>query len=182
MNTENVDLGLYLAFAILGFLLKFALERYSKHKDEIRLQAWQLDVAAHEQKLSQFYWPIYCRLKRGSIAWKSENFRREANTKAGQEFGESFDKLVIVRNHEETREIIQKNFHHFGGDETLELALIKLLHHIDVYLSLRAAGSKNDPIWVGQPWPNEIELLIEKKLHALQENYDKLLAAAGRWL
>ena len=82
-------------------------------------------------------------------------------------------------NHHETREIIQKNFHHFDGDKELESALIQLLHHIDVYLSLRSAGLSQDPIWVNQEWPDPIADLIEVRLHVLQSRYDTLLKKSG---
>lgn len=176
MRAEPVDLLVYLGFAVLGFVSKFLLERYSKHKDAVRLESWRLEVANLEQKLSQFFWPLHCRLKRGAIAWESENFR--SHDKDKQKFVSTFDQEVIIQNHHETREIIQSNFHHFGGDKGLEAELIKLLHHIDIYLSLRSSGSQNDPIWVGQPWPNEINRLIEEHLHDLQTRYDTLLRQA----
>lgn len=176
MTTEPDDLVTYLGFAIAGFLAKFLLERYSKHKDAVRLESWRLEVANLEQKLSQFFWPLHCRLQRGDIAWRSANFREHNKDK--EQFVSVFDQEIIVKNHEETREIIQNNFHHFGGNKRLEAELIKLLHHIDVYLSLRSSGSQNDPIWVGQPWPDEINKLIEENLHKLQARYDALLSQA----
>lgn len=175
MRTDSIDLVTYLAFIIIGFLIKFFLERYSKHKDAIRFESWKLEISNLEEKLSQFYWPIHCRIKRGSIAWKSGNFRRSIKTKDGKKFALMFDELIIIKNHEETRDIIQRNFHHFGGEPNMEEALIKLLHHIDVYLSLRKAGSQNDPVWVDQPWPKEVETLIEVNLHKLQKRYNRLL-------
>lgn len=178
MSSDPFDIATNLGFAALGFLTKFLIERYARHRDAVRFESWRLEVASLEQKLSQFYWPIYCRLLRGAIAWKSGNFRKETDTEDGKNFIAAFDLDVVVRNHEETRDIIQANFHHFGGDKKLEAALVKLLHHIDVYLALRASGSKNDPIWVGQPWPYEIETLIEENLHKLQTRYDQLLSLA----
>lgn len=130
MKTDPVDLAIYLGFAVLGFLAKFLLEHYSKHKDSVRFESWRLEVNNLEQKLSQFYWPIYCRLKRGDIAWDSENFRKHSQSEEGKKFALTFDEEVITRNHEETRDIIQNNFHHFGGDKKLEAELIRLLHHI----------------------------------------------------
>jgi len=178
MKTDTIDIGLYLIFAIFGFLVKFALERYSKHKDSVRLEGWKLELSNLEAKLSQFYWPLHCRLKRGSIAWEAENFRKKIKTEDGEKFAQTFDETVIVANHEQTREIIQSEFHHFGGDKELVSALIKLLHHIDVYLALRKSGSRNDPIWVGQPWPTGVENLIESNLHKYQKQYDQLLEKA----
>lgn len=175
MSTEPINLFLYLGFTVFGFLAKFFFERYSKHKDSVRIESWRLEVANLEQKLSQFYWPIHCRLERGAIAWESENFRSHGEGEGKEKFVSIFDQEVIVRNHEETREIIQSNFHHFGGDKNLEAELIKLLHHIDVYLSLRSSGSNNDPVWVGQPWPKEINKLIKQNLHEFQRRYDALL-------
>lgn len=180
MRAEPVDLLVYLGFAVLGFVSKFLLERYSKHKDAVRLESWRLEVANLEQKLSQFFWPLHCRLKRGDIAWESENFRTHDIDK--QKFVAAFDQEVIIQNHHETREIIQSNFHHFGGDKELEAELIKLLHHIDIYLALRSSGSQNDPIWVGKPWPNEINGLIEAHLHDYQARYDSLLEQAKNLL
>ncbi len=176
LRMESLDIALYLVFTILGFLAKFLLERYSKHKDAVRLESWRLEVANLEQKLSQLFWPLHCRLQRGAIAWESENFRGHGKDK--ENFVSTFDQEVIIRNHEETRDIIQSNFHHFGGDRRLEAELIKLLHHIDVYLSLRSSGSQNDPISVDQPWPDEINGLIEENLHNLQARYDALLSRA----
>lgn len=176
MKAEPVDLLVYLGFTLLGFISKFILERYSKHKDAVRLESWRLEVANLEKKLSSLFWPLHCRLKRGDIAWKTENFRSHNKDKEG--FVSAFDQEVIMQNHRETREIIQNNFHHFGGDKELEEELIKLLHHIDVYLSLRSSGFQNDPIWVGQPWPTQINSLIEKHLHTLQARYDALLRQA----
>lgn len=176
MRAEPVDLVIYLGFAVLGFLTKFLLERYSKHKDAVRLESWRLEVANLEQKLSQLFWPLQCRLKRGEIAWDSENFRGHDNDK--EKFVSAFDQEVIIQNHRETRDIIQNNFHHFGGDKELETELIKLLHHIDIYLSLRSSDSQNDPIWVGQPWPTHINRLVQEHLHDHQERYDALLRQA----
>ena len=176
MSTAPVDIALYLGFAIIGFLAKFLFERYSKHKDAVRFESWRLEVANLEQKLSQFYWPVHCRLQSGTIAWESRNFRGRDKDK--EKFVAVFDQEIIIKNHQETRDIIQANFHHFGGDKRLEAELIKLLHHIDVYLALRSSDSQNDPIWVGQPWPDEINNLIQASLHDLQSRYDSLLAKA----
>lgn len=178
MRAEPIELLVYLGFAVLGYMAKFLLERYSKHKDAVRLESWRLEVVNLEQKLSQLFWPLYCRLKRGDIAWESDNFRRHHKEKDKEKFASAFDQEVIIQNHIETREIIQSNFHHFGGDKELEAELIKLLHHIDVYLALRSSGYQNDPIWLGQPWPKNIGRLIEEHLHKLQARYDALLKQA----
>lgn len=175
MNTGPVDLLTYLGFTATGFLIKFFLDHYVRTRHE----SLRRSIETIERKLSEFYWPLYCRLRRGSVAWKSENLRAHDGSPERTALQKIFDENIIINNHEETRDIIQNNFFHFGGDKQLESALIRLLHHIDIYLSLRHADLPHDPIWVGEPWPDEAEQLLEKKLHKLQTEYDILTRKLG---
>jgi len=180
MSIEIANVPLYLLFTGLGFLLKFAFDRYAEHKDSVRFEAWKVQANNLEARLSKFYWPLHCRLQRGSMAWESDNHRSNKLGKDKDRFAKSFDEGVIIQNHKETRKIIQDNFHLYGGDYEIEEKLIRLLHHIDIYLSLRDSGIEDiDPMWLGEPWPQDIESLIEQKLHKLQRDYDTHLAKAS---
>lgn len=182
MKTDTIDLTLYLFFVIAGFILRLGFENYSKHKNATRLEAWRLKVKELEDRLSLFFWPLYFRLKRGEEAWKSNNLRTDENDSQKKLLADSFDKEVIIENHRETKEIIQKYYYLAGGDKELEESIIVLLHHIDIYIALRKADLWQDPIWVGAPFPEDVVALIEKRLQKHQNEYEDVLSQANSFL
>jgi len=182
MRTEPVDLIFYVIFGIVGFGLRVAFESYNKHKNATRLDAWRINVKELEDRLSLFFWPLFFRLKRGDEAWKSNNLRSDTDDPQRKQLADTFDAVVIMENHKETKEIIQKYYYLAGGDKKLEQAILGLLHHIDVYISLREAGLEHDPIWVGSGFPDEIVELVEERLYEHQASYDQMLKDAKSFI
>jgi hypothetical protein len=82
---------------------------------------------------------------------------------------------VILPTHEEALGVIEANIHLAGDKETCD-AVLRYVRHVKVYQMLRAAGLKDDPVSHGEPYPRDIYPLIEKRVFALQAEYDRLIA------
>src|ERR1019366_6344748 len=104
----EVVLGLIAAAA--GAVAKSAFDAWAGKKKEIELEAWRLKLTTLQQRLSEFYWPLYLRLQRDNIVWTrilARNDSDETKRKIAHEIEES----VILPNHREAIGIIERGIH-----------------------------------------------------------------------
>jgi hypothetical protein len=80
----------------------------------------------------------------------------------------------ILRNHRNALAVIEDHLH-LAGDTTIVEASLRYVRHVKVFEMLREAGLKDDPVSHGEPYPHDYFPLIEKRVNALQTEYDQLI-------
>jgi hypothetical protein len=94
-----------------------------------------------------------------------------------QEFGRSFEKTFILRNHDQIMNIIETSGHLIGGDKEVLTMVNKYTEHVAVYKALHEMGDPRDPYNFDPNlrFPKDFRKVIEEKSEALQGEYDSLL-------
>jgi hypothetical protein len=179
--------------AILGFLAKSIWDMYFGHRQRIRLETWKIRTAELEQRLSQFYWPLYVRLQRDDRVWEKVFYdlrpggdhRRpdwvEKISPADRlKFANEIEDKILIPNHIEAIAIIRTGMHRANADSELADLLARYIRHVDVYISLRSASLRDvDPMDVGETYPSGLSKAVEVRLRKYQAEYEKLLRDRG---
>jgi len=161
--------------AFLGFAFKSVWQAFVDIKKGASQANREKNIENIEAQLAEFYWPIYLRLQKDNVVWE-KMLDRESDDEEKRKAAYEIDRSILLPNHKEIVEIIEKKIHRAHPDQELEKQLLDYLRHTAVYFSLRSAGvTDKDPIAFGEPWPTELFSLIEKKTHELQEKYDLLI-------
>ena len=119
-----IDKGAIAAVAAAGgFWLARILERFrvdlAQQADKERLRAQrQLDYV--ERQLSEFYYPIYIRLRTDGAVWDTI-LARGKDDPLRKAIGEQTEKNVLLPNHEAIVAIIQSKIHLAELDQTIKL-------------------------------------------------------------
>src|SRR5205085_12020736 len=130
-------------------LAKTVWDAYFGWRDRIRLETWKIRITELEQRLSQFYWPLYIRLRRDDLIWKKvfrdlrlvgdhtrpdwvHRFSEADRLKLLQEMEEK----VLLPNHAEAVGIIRSGIHRANADQEFERMLMQYIRHVDAYASL----------------------------------------------
>lgn len=137
--------------------------------------AKQLDYM--ERQLTNFYWPIYIRLQIDDAVWERILDKQEGKDELRQKVGHKIESEFLLPNHEEIIKIIESNIHLMDGNSPLFEEMKKYIRHVTVYRAMRSAGCVDqDPIMLGEPWPEDFSRLLVEATYQVQAKYDGLLA------
>lgn len=170
-------------FAVIGYVARALWDSYTRHQEAVSLEIWRIKAAQLEQRLPQFYWPIYLRLQRDNVVWEKILDRFSVKNPDDEEkcrLAFALEETVIMPNHIEISKIITSYIHLSVLDKDLEDQLMAYMRHIDVYNSIRVAGIRDkDPIAFNAPWPQGFFDVIEARLKTYQSEYEDLLRDKG---
>ena len=121
------------------------------------------------RQLSEFYWPLYFRLRKDTDVW-------EVFPNARDLMGSALDEGILRPNRQEMARLIDEKVYLAHADAELLEKFQRLLKHIAVSETLRATGSKNDPQQVDPKygWPSDVLPAVEKDTLKLQREFDSL--------
>ena len=125
--------------AAAGFAAKSVFDAWADKKKELELEAWKLKVATLQQRLPDFYWPLYLRLQRDNVVWR-RILERSDDDDTKRRIAREVEQGVTLPNHREAVSIIERGIHVAAIDPEFEAELLKYLRHVAVYTSARAAG------------------------------------------
>ncbi|MER2249541.1 hypothetical protein ABS772_06380 [Methylorubrum podarium] len=130
------------------------------------------------QQLNEFYWPIYSRLQKDNAVWNRILDKRSSDERL-KNIAKEIESRVVLPNHDEIVQIIQTKIHLAQASPELQKALMQYVRHVAVYRAMRAAGDDDRfPIALGEVWPDELFVLVERKTKQLQGELDIMLAKA----
>jgi hypothetical protein len=160
---------------VAGILCKNFLDSYFNRQEEARKFALDKRTQLLDAQLSRFYWPLYLHLEKDNLMLERLIERDEDPESPQSRLSIEIEASFVLPSHEKAVEVIESNLHLAGDAATVEASL-RYVRHVKVYGMLRAANVRNDPISHGQPYPKDIFRLIEKRVYALQAEYDRLIA------
>jgi hypothetical protein len=158
----------------LGVAVKAGFDSYFRRRDDERKFVLDKRVGFLEQQLSKFYWPIYLHLQKDNLLYEALIGRDQNPDSGPSRLSKLIEEGVILPNHQEVLKVIEENLHLAEDKEICDLTL-RYVRHVKLYEMLRAAKIKGDPISYGEGYPKEYFPLIDKQVHALQMEYDRLL-------
>ncbi len=164
--------------AALGFGAKTVFDAWTDKKKELEIEAWKLKVAILQQRLSDFYWPLYLRLQRDNVVWK-RILERGDHDDTKRRIAREIEDSVIIPNHNDVITIIEHGIHVAAIDPEFEVEMLKYLRHVAVYTSARTAGLDIDPLALNEPWPREFFPMVELRLARYQKELLELLREQG---
>jgi hypothetical protein len=129
-----------------------------------------------EDKLQNFYWPIYIRLKKNKdtymLLFKGKK-KSDVNS-TDYIIAHYVEKEVIMKNHEEILEIITKYRHLADTDDQFEQLTDALVKHVTIYRSFLNAGINEYPGVKGDaPYPTGIDNYFFNKTKELQVQWER---------
>ena len=149
-----------------------------EHQRVLILQKSENEINAHiykiEEQLKNFFWPIQLALKTDDVIWKKVPTLYNDESQLPTETGKLVEHNILIPNHINAVEIIQNNFHLIGDDSLLVSVLLKYIRHVAVFRALRLSGTELNPIEVKEPFPNELNQIIKKRLKSKQQALKKL--------
>jgi hypothetical protein len=159
---------------LLGLASKGLIDSFLRRRDDAHKYLLDKRVQLLEQQLSHFYWPIYLHLQKDNLIWERLMERDQDPDSPQSRLSMQIESGVILPNHKEALAVIESNLH-LAGDPKIVEASLRYVRHVKVYEMLRAAGIKEDPVSFGEPYPRDYFFVIEKRVDALQAEYDKLI-------
>jgi hypothetical protein len=159
---------------LAGVASKGAVDSYLRRRDDVHKFLLDKRVQFLEEQLSQFYWPIYLHLQKDNLIWERLRERTQDPGSAQSRLSLQIESGVILPNHQEALAVIEGHLH-LAGDASIVEASLRYVKHVKVYEMLRAAGIKDDPVNHGEPYPSDYFPLIDKRVNALQAEYDQLI-------
>ena len=156
-----------------GFLSKSLWDLYWKRHQEADKLAREKRIDFLERQLSQFFWPLYLQLQKNNVVWRHLEKGTAVNESIKEQVDSQLRKSFFLPNHETMLKIIETNVHLAQPDPEFEALLLRFVRHITLYWTIRDAGLTDDPIAVGEPWPEEFFAAVESRLRSLQEQYDR---------
>jgi len=167
-----------LVAATAGFAAKSLFDAWANKKRELELEAWKLKVTTLQQRLAEFYWPLYLRLQRDNVVW-SRILERSDDSDTKRRIARQVEEGVILPNHREAVLIIERGIHVAAIDPEFEAEMLKYLRHVAVYTSARDAGLDVDPLALNEPWPRDFFPMVESRLARYQSELLELLRKQG---
>jgi hypothetical protein len=159
---------------LAGIVSKGAIDSYLRRREEAHKFVLDKRVQFLEQQLSQFYWPIYLHLQKDNLIWERLKERNQDPESSQSKLSRQIESGVILPNHKDAVAVIEANLH-LAGDSTVVEESLRYVRHVKVYEMLLSSGIKDDPINHGEPYPRDFFPLIEKRVNALQAEYDRLI-------
>jgi hypothetical protein len=157
------------------------------------METWKIRTTELEQRLSQFYWPLYMRFQRDDLVWEkvfhdlrpkdgrvSPDWVAKVSDEDRQKLAQEIEEKVLVPNHAEAASIIRSGLYRANADQEFEDLLARYLRHVDAYASLRSAGIRDvTPTHIGEPYPNGLSEAVSKRLRKYQAEYEAMLRDHG---
>jgi hypothetical protein len=159
---------------LAGVACKGIVDSYLRRRDDLHKYLLDKRVKFLEEQLSQFYWPMYLHLEKDNLIWERVQERDQDPNSPQSRLSMQIESGVILPNHNDALAVIEAHLH-LAGDADVVEASLRYVRHVKVYAMLRAAGIKEDPISHGEPYPRDYFPLINKRVHALQGEYDQLI-------
>jgi hypothetical protein len=159
---------------LAGVASKGIIDSYLRRRDDVHKFLLDKRVQFLEEQLSKFYWPIYLHLQKDNLIWERLKERTQDQDSAQSRLSLQIESGVILPNHKEALAMIEE-YLHLAGDASIVEASLRYVRHVKIYEMLRAAGIKDDPVNHGERYPADYFLLIEKRVNALQAEYDQLI-------
>jgi hypothetical protein len=159
---------------LAGVAFKGIVDSYLRRRDDLRKFLLDKRVRFLEEQLSLFYWPMYLHLEKDNLIWERVQERNQDPDSPQSRLSMQIESGVILPNHNEALAVIEAHLH-LAGDADVVEASLRYVRHVKIYSMLRAAGIKEDPISHGEPYPRGYFPLIDKRVHALQAEYDQLI-------
>ncbi|ACY17183.1 hypothetical protein Hoch_4692 [Haliangium ochraceum DSM 14365] len=138
-------------------------------------------MAFLQAQLSELYWPLYLRLEKDNTMWKRlEHLRREGEPPRVNALPESAARAMeqgyILPNHHEAVALIEKHAHLIDDSEVLA-QMLRYVKHVATFDALRASDEfpETNPSTLGEPFPEELFPLVERKLASLRKEYEQML-------
>ncbi len=151
--------------AVTGYVLKsvydIVIERQKRKRSLI------------EDKLKNFYWPILTRLEQNGSIWKLILQKRSEMNALQKKIGEYVEENIILKNHREIMDIIIKYRYLAKFDDDLSKALNDYFRHVAIYEGILHAKENIFPGYIGAPYPNDFDEIIQKRAIELQLRLDK---------
>lgn len=177
-----IDKGLLsLILLIAGYWISRLLE-INKQKQELRNKLHESSrekvLNNIEIQLASFYYPIHFRIQKDNALWKLSPQLSESST-FPPETNFSIENDLILTNHKEIMDIIQKNIHLIEIDDEMQEAINSYVRHVTAYLIIRSTKSikEKNPIDFGFPYPPNFEKILKQRMMKLQSKNNSLLNA-----
>jgi hypothetical protein len=159
---------------IAGVASKGIVDSYFRRRDDLHKFLLDKRVKFLEEQLSQFYWPMYLHLEKDNLIWERLLERNHDPDSPHSRLSIQIETGVILPNHREALTVIE-TYLHLAGDTQVVEASLRYVRHVKIYEMLRAADIKEDPVNHGEPYPKDYFPLMDKRVHALQAEYDQLI-------
>jgi hypothetical protein len=140
----------------------------------------QRQLAYLATQLSEFYWPLYLRL-RVDTALSGLLHGKWDGTPLEREVGFAIERDTVIPNHMAAVALINAHLNLVKEDDQLLDALCKYMKHVAAYRALRAAGSREDPSHIQVPYPvgpEGVEEVVKDRLDRVRKEY---LAELEAW-
>ena len=158
-------------------LMQALIQQRQKVEDELTVARHARRLEFLEKQLSSFYWPLYLRLQKDNVMWRRiGHLADEAGNPLPADAGYAVERGYILPNHAEAVALIAQNAH-LIDDKDLFAELLRYVRHVAVYQALRGTPElrERNPRDLGEPFPETLFPLVERKLGKLQDEYQKLL-------
>ena len=156
---------------IAGFFVNRALESFKSEKElkrELEKDRVGRKLQFLERQLSDFYWPIYLRLQKDNVVWRTIFDKSLKDDPVRSSVASEIEKNYILPNHDEIIETLEKHIHLANLDNKLESSIFEYVRHVAIYKALRSAGHEDvDPMHLGEKWPKNLFPLIETRLFSI---------------
>lgn len=149
----------------------------SKRQSEIHLEQVKEQKSFIRKQLSDLYYPLALHLQKDDAIWDLWNANQFSDK--NKAIAVEIEKTILIPNHEEVINIIDKNFYLVKNDyESTDLSVLyeKFNHyqrHIAAYKALRATGDRRNPIDLGEEYafPPEFSKVIAGRIKQLESQY-----------
>ena len=174
---------------VIGFIIKVTWDRFSlfhvqKHENKINKK-----ISVIENKLKNFYWPLYIRLQRDEYLWELAKITLFGNENHSDD--ECAAAMVvalkkqenntiilldnhILENHNETLKIIDNHMVDAEPSDFIMNLIKQYNKHVMIYKFLRNDQVYSFPKYHGVPYPIHLKSAIETRVRLLQKDYNKL--------
>jgi hypothetical protein len=147
-----------------GYLIKTAFDNTAEFQEKADEARDQRALALEEERLRDFWWPIYLRLQLDTAVW-SPIAGNPSDPKTDPSLAMARPQLVdkfLLPNHDEVVKILETKFYLGKHDMTPELEtwFLDYINHVAIYHVIRELASSGGVNWVdktpyalGRPWP-----------------------------
>jgi hypothetical protein len=147
-----------------GYVLKTAFDNTAQFQEKADEARDQRALALEEERLRDFWWPIYLRLQLDTAVWSpiaGNPLDPKTDPRLARVRPQLVDKFLLP-NHDEVVKILETKFYLGKPDMTPELEtwFLDYINHVAIYHGIRELASGRDAYWVdktpyafGRPWP-----------------------------
>jgi len=148
-------------------------EKKELFEDKIKNE-FDMKIQVVETQIDKLYWPLHLCMKKDDAVWQRVPSLYDGETLLPTKMGAYVEEEFILPNHEKAVKVIEDNFHLVADDPILNDVFIKYITHVAVFRSLRLSKSKENPIDVDEPFPENLPELIELGLNEKRKELKNL--------